>query len=219
MLLCDSLPRPDAVTEAASPAGGAPRDELDILVLSGGGPRGAFGAGFLNGWTARQTGIRRPEFDIVTGVSTGAIMAPFALLGPKWDDVLARNCSGVAATDLFEPLDLPRSLGWTSLKNPAPLVERLHAALDDPTLGALAEAARAHRMIWVGATNFDTGNFDRFNLTTIAARQPPAQAHQQISDRIVAASSIPIFLPPKFIDGCMYLDGGVREEPVSRPDR
>jgi hypothetical protein len=57
------------------------------LAISGGGANGAFGAGFLNGWTAAGT---RPEFKVVTGISTGALIAPFAFLGPEYDEVLHR---------------------------------------------------------------------------------------------------------------------------------
>ena len=92
-----------------------------------------------------------------------------------------------------------------------PLEARLSADVDDATLEALGEAAQHHRSVWIGATNADTGIFTRFDVTSIAATEPSVQARRSIVDRVLAASAIPVFLPPRFIDGCMYIDGGVRE--------
>jgi hypothetical protein len=73
---------------------------FDVLALSGGGSNGAYGAGVLVGWTKRG---ERPEFDIVTGVSTGALTAPFAFLGPSWDDRLTQAYTGKAAGKILKP--------------------------------------------------------------------------------------------------------------------
>ena len=70
-----------------------------FLAISGGGDNGAYGAGFLNGWTASGT---RPEFKVVTGISTGALIAPFAFLGPKYDYVLERVYTTTAQKDIFK---------------------------------------------------------------------------------------------------------------------
>lgn len=73
--------------------------EFAFLALSGGGADGAFGAGILNGWTT--TG-RRPEFTVVSGASTGALMAPFAFLGPAYDDVIKDIYTGGHAEQLVK---------------------------------------------------------------------------------------------------------------------
>src|SRR5581483_4954397 len=77
----------DAMAARWTGAPGHPHQRTEILVLSGGGAWGAYGAGFLNGWSQRPAamGGQRPQFDVVTGISVGAIMAPYAFLGPRYD--------------------------------------------------------------------------------------------------------------------------------------
>lgn len=199
---------PPEISATGTPA---PHDTFNILILSGGGSRGAFGAGFLKGWTARQTGTLRPQFDLVTGVSTGALIAPFALLGSEWDNVLERNYKGIASDRLFSRRSIFSILEWNSFSDASRMEEGLAAVLDGNTLNALAAAGRQNRMVWVGATNIDKGTFTTFNLSAIAVNQPHEIARPAIAERIAASTSIPAFLPPHFIDGCMYADGGVRE--------
>jgi hypothetical protein len=190
---------------------GQKRDHVSILLLSGGGGWGAYGAGFLRGWSQRTLDPLRPRFDIVTGVSTGAIMAPFALLGSDRDDVLERHYRGVSSGDLFSGRSVLSLPFWNSLNTADQLQAGLKTALDDQTLAALGDAAKAGRSAWVGAVNFDTGEFSEFDLTAFAGALAPDAARKAIVRRIMAASAIPIYLPPKFIGGCMYMDGGVRE--------
>jgi hypothetical protein len=94
-------------------------DELTLLALSGGGDTGAFGAGILNGWS--RTGAR-PEFSVVTGVSTGALIAPLAFLGPAYDAALADVYTHVSARDIYRmqfPLAIPGSVSmWILVVNP-----------------------------------------------------------------------------------------------------
>ena len=196
-----------------------------VLVLSGGGAWGGYGAGFLNGWTKRTQGNgdrwpSRPTFDVVTGVSTGAIMAPFALLGSNSDSTLQGAFRGVSRDDLFTSRSVLTLPWWNSLNDPKGLEKQLRNALDNATLVDLKAAAGQHRTMWAGAVNFDTGQFTQFNLSALARDLPLAEARDQITDHIMAASAVPTFFPPRFIGGCMYMDGGVREnEFVSRtPD-
>ncbi|MGH6870634.1 MAG: patatin-like phospholipase family protein [Rhizomicrobium sp.] len=189
---------------------GQKRDHVAILLLSGGGGWGAYGAGFLSGWSQRSD-MPRPRFDVVTGVSTGAIMAPFALLGPSRDPLLQQSYRGVASGDLFGARTILTLPFWNSLKTADQLQARLKAALDDQALAGLGAAAREGRSVWVGAVNFDTGEFSEFDLTAFAGTLKAEQARKAIVKRIMAASAIPVYLPPKFIGGCMYMDGGVRE--------
>ena len=192
---------------------GQKRDHLAILLLSGGGGWGAYGAGFISGWSQRAPalGMPRPQFDIVTGVSTGAIIAPFALLGPHQDPVLERNYRGVSSDELFSSRPILTLPFWNSLSDAQQLRDKLKAALDDRTLADLGAAAKQGRSAWVGAVNFDSGGFTEFDLTSFAATLKPADARKAMVKRILAASAVPIYLPPRFIGGCMYMDGGVRE--------
>jgi predicted acylesterase/phospholipase RssA len=200
----------------------ASRHPVAILVLSGGGTWGAYGAGFLNGWTQRPANANdrwpaRPTFDVVTGVSTGAIMAPFALIGSAADPALQRAFRGVGGKDLYSGNGLLGLLGGHSLKKPDGIEHSLMAALDDSTIAAIKSAYAEKRSAWVGAVNFDTGGFNEFNLSAIASALPSDQARVQITDHIMAASALPGFFPPRFINGCMYMDGGVRENVFITP--
>jgi hypothetical protein len=192
---------------------GQTRDHLSILLLSGGGGWGAYGAGFIGGWSQRAPTLDtpRPQFDVVTGVSTGAIIAPFALLGPQQDPVLEHNYRGVSSDDLFSGRSILTLPFWNSLSDAKQLQDKLKAALDDQTIAGLGAAAKQGRSAWVGAVNFDSGDFTEFDLTSFAATLPPADARKAMVKRILAASAIPVYLPPRFIGGCMYMDGGVRE--------
>ena len=198
------------------------RHPVAILVLSGGGTWGAYGAGFLNGWTRRPANAAdrwpsRPTFDVVTGVSTGAIMAPFALVGSAADPALQHAFRGVGGKDLYSGNGLLGLLGGHSLKKPDGIERSLMAALDDSTIAAIKAAYADKRSVWVGAVNFDTGDFTEFNLSAIASALPNEQARAQMTDHIMAASALPGFFPPRFINGCMYMDGGVRKNVFVAP--
>ena len=190
-----------------------PREHVSILVLSGGGAWGAYGAGFLNGWSGRAPtlGNPRPSFDVVTGVSTGAIIATFAFIGPDYDSTLAAAYRGRASSDIFESRSYLSLPFWNSFNDPKPLERGLMQALSDAAIARLAEAYAHRRSLWAGAVNFDSGHFTEFDLTSLAASLSAAEARNAIKDRLMAASAIPGFFPPRFIGHCMYMDGGVRE--------
>jgi hypothetical protein len=207
----------DAVTARWGIQPGVTHNRAAVLVLSGGGAWGAYGAGFLDGWSKRNQGSgdrwpSRPAFDVVTGVSTGAIMAPFALLGSSTDPKLQGAFRGVGRDDLFSGRSVVTFPWWNSLKDPRGLEKQLQDALDNSTIVDLKAAAAEHRTIWVGAVNFDTGTFTQFNLSALARDLPVVEARDQIIDHIMAASAVPTFFPPRFINGCMYMDGSVRED-------
>ncbi len=186
-------------------------DPVNVLLLSGGGAWGAYGAGFLNGWSSRDDGLKRPQFDVVTGVSTGAIIAPFALLGPAYDHTLLQAYRGSDDKGLYRsrnPLTMPF---WNSLAIPDKLETRLKENLTNDVLAGMAQAASAGRGVWVGSVNADTGNFAEFDLTALAAGLPVDAARTAIADRIMAASAVPAAFPPRFVDRCMFVDGGVRQ--------
>lgn len=172
-------------------------DPLKMLVLSGGGGAGAFGAGVLTGWSQLGT---RPRFQIVTGVSVGALIAPFAFLGPAWDPQLSRAFEGAHSTSLLEP----RLLGWLgalfgwSAYRGAPLRALVHRYVTPRLLRAVAAQAATGRLLLVATTDLDSGGTIVWNLGTIAAHGGPA-ALKLFRRVLVASASIPGDFPPVLI--------------------
>ncbi|RDI97536.1 patatin-like phospholipase family protein [Dyella solisilvae] len=163
------------------------------LALSGGGAVGAFGAGFLEGWT--ETG-RRPTFKIVTGVSTGALMAPFAFLGPQYDERLRRFYTQTTSREIFKPISvLTALLRRESLAQTTPLEELIRNTIDAPLLAKIAEAHRHGRRLYMGTVNLDNRRFVVWNMGLIATYQN--QAALELFRRVMLASaSVPIAFPP-----------------------
>jgi predicted patatin/cPLA2 family phospholipase len=179
----------------------------NALALSGGGQWGAFGAGFLNGWTEAED---RPEFQVVTGTSTGALQATFAFLGSEYDNHLRDAYLGITGDeDVFEKrfaLFVPFS---NSLYTTGPLRERLNEAITTDVFEDVAEQAEAGRRLFVGAVEIEKGVFRAFDLTAIA-RRGDEEARQDYIDALMASAAIPVAFPPVEIDGATYVDGGTR---------
>ena len=128
------------------------RPVLNFLAISGGGSDGAFGAGLLSGWSAKGT---RPEFEIVTGISTGALIAPFAFLGKQYDPVIKEIYTSYTTEDFLIKRPIKGLVGGESLANNAPF-QRLIAKYVTPAL--MAEIAKEHnrgRRLLIGTTNLD----------------------------------------------------------------
>lgn len=167
------------------------------LALSGGGAYGAFGAGFLNGWTA--TG-RRPVFKIVTGVSTGALMAPFAYLGPRYDEVLKRVYTTTTRQDIFTAgSPIAALLRRDSLAENAPLAALIERHVDAALLREVAAAHRSGRRLYMGTVNLDSRRFVVWNMGLIATHANE-QALELFRKVMLASSSIPIAFPPVLMD-------------------
>lgn len=184
------------------------------LALSGGGANGAFGAGFLNGWT--QTG-RRPVFKIVTGVSTGALIAPFAFVGPDYDDALREFYTTNASRNIFRVLSfLPQLLTGESFAETGPLMSLLERHVDAALLQRVAAAHRAGRRLYIGTANLDAQRFVVWNMGLIAASGRP-EALALFRQVMLASASIPVAFPPVMFDVVadgrhfdeMHVDGGV----------
>jgi hypothetical protein len=183
------------------------------LSLSGGGADGAYGAGILVGWTAHGT---RPEFTIVTGTSTGALIAPFAFLGPRYDPQLRKLYTEMSTADLVQRRDLLDILRNDSATSSAPLRRLLEQYIDDDFVAELAEQHRRGRSLLIGTTNLDAARPVTWNLTRIAASGSP-RARTLIHDILLASASIPGIFPPVMIDveadgrsfDEMHVDGGV----------
>jgi hypothetical protein len=184
----------------------------EFLAISGGGANGAFAAGMLNGWTAAGN---RPQFKAVTGISTGALIAPFAFLGPEYDETLRRFYTGVTTRDILAQRSFFAVLFNDALADNAPLRSLLTTLLDQSLLNAIASEYRKGRLLLIGTTNLDAQRAVIWNVGAIAASKHP-RALQLVRDVIIASASIPAAFPPVMIDvevdgehyQEMHVDGG-----------
>ncbi len=187
------------------------------LLLSGGGPDGAFGAGLLNGWTARGD---RPEFWAVTGISTGAIIAVLAFLGPDYDDELKEVYTAYRTRDLLQRSLFSALTGGTALTDTSRYRQLIEHYVDDAVVARIADEYRKGRVLMVGTTNLDAARPVVWNIGAIAATGHP-MAKRLIHDVIQASSAIPAAFPPVLIpvvarDGQrhdeMHVDGGATQQ-------
>ena len=187
------------------------------LALSGGGASGAFGAGFLNGWS--QTGDR-PRFKIVTGVSTGALMAPFALLGPAHDGALRDFYTTTSSRDIFivgSVLNLAtRVLTGEALLDTSPLAALIAKHVDAALLREIGEAHAHGQRLYIGTVDLDSLDFIVWNMGLIALSGRP-ESLDLFRQVMLASASIPIAFPPVLFDvesgggryDELHVDGGV----------
>jgi predicted acylesterase/phospholipase RssA len=161
------------------------------LALSGGGADGAFGAGVVIGWTASG---KRPEFALVSGVSIGALIAPYAFLGPSYDAQLRENFENITAADVFED----RATG-ESLLDSWPLKRLIEKRITPELLSAIAAEHRRGRRLLVATTNMDAGRRVIWNMGAIAA-QGDEKALNLFRSILLASSSIPGFFQPVGIE-------------------
>lgn len=183
-----------------------------ILALSGGGDNGAFGAGLLSGWTA---GGQRPEFSLVTGVSTGALIAPFAFLGPAHDHQLRTLYTQTSPEDIVSPRSWWSVLTNDAMADTAPLRAQLHKYIDRAFLDAVAAEYAKGRELWISTTNLDARQRVIWNMTRLATYQDP-RAITLFQDVMLASAAIPGAFPPVMIDveaggkkyQEMHVDGG-----------
>jgi len=169
------------------------KGEIDALAISGGGANGAYGAGLLYGWSKNG---QRPEFQLVTGVSAGALLAPFAFLGTAWDNELHQAYFGPAIARLMRP----RLLGLLTpgFYSKAPLQELVRSYVSDSLIKAVAaEHARGRRLL-VGTTNLNTEQLVVWDMGAIAARGG-AEARDLFATVLVASASVPGAYAPSMI--------------------
>ncbi|MEM0943929.1 MAG: patatin-like phospholipase family protein [Pseudomonadota bacterium] len=209
--------------EGRKPNGGV----WDALVLSGGGPDGAFGAGLLNGWTREGS---RPEFGLVTGISTGALIAPFAFLGPDYDDALRRFYTQTNTSALVDFAIIKGIFGAAGLTDTTPIRSLLRREVTPGFVARLAEEHAKGRRLWVGTTNIDAQRPVIWDLGAIAS-SGRGDAPELIRDVMLASASIPAAFPPvmflveaggtRFTE--MHVDGGVTRQlfffPLGAPIR
>jgi hypothetical protein len=195
---------------------------LSYLALSGGGADGAYGAGVLNGWTAAGT---RPEFSVVSGVSTGALIAPFAFLGPAYDATLRDVYTSGVAESLLNTPSIVRALFGSGLFGNTHLRELVARYVGQDMLAAIAAENAKGRRLLIVTTNLDTQRtvvWDMGRIATIGS----TQALDLFRDVLAASASIPVVFPPMLIDAEanghrfqeMHVDGGVTAPVLTLPE-
>ncbi|MBB2191114.1 patatin family protein [Gluconacetobacter azotocaptans] len=186
--------------------------ELQLLAVSGGGENGAFGAGLLCGWSERGT---RPTFELVTGVSTGALTAPFAYLGSSYDGPLRAVYTELTPAHVLLRRFFTAAFFNDAMSDNAPLFKTISTYLDENMLNALAKAYAGGRLLFVGTTNLDAQQPVIWNIGAIAGSGHP-RALDTIRRILLASSAIPGAFPPTMfnvvLDGKpyqeMHVDGG-----------
>src|SRR5688572_25935099 len=188
----------------------SPQATMDLLIVSGGGDWGAFGAGVLKGWGRLKGEMARPQFDVVTGVSTGALIAPFAFLG---DD---------ASIDRIVELyrnpreDVAVSRGWLFFlpNNPSfyilPGLEReLGTALDRPMIERIAAADASGRGLLVNTTNIDLGGMHVWDIIAESKAALASGEEDRVRRILLASAGIPGIFPARGIGEHLYVDGAI----------
>lgn len=191
--------------------------KLNFLSISGGGDNGAFGAGLLNGWTAQGT---RPNFDLVTGISTGALIAPFAFIGPEYDFVLKMVYTETSPKDIYEANGITSVLFKDALADSTPLFNLISKYVDEKFMEKIAYEYQVNqRWLLIGTTNIDAGSPVLWNMGKIASAGTPEALHlfRQI---LLASASVPGVFPPMLFEVTsngityneMHVDGGASSQ-------
>ncbi|MBV9190529.1 MAG: patatin-like phospholipase family protein [Betaproteobacteria bacterium] len=183
---------------------------IDVLVISGGGDWGAFGAGVLKGWGSVKGELARPKFDIVTGVSTGAMIAPFAFIGD--DDAIER----IVQLYRNPKPDWIKSRGLVFFlpDNPSfyalPGLEReMRTALDRPMLERVVKEGADGRSLLVNTTNIDLGDMHAWDVVAEANTALKAKNEERVYQILLASAGIPAIFPARGIAEHLYVDGAI----------
>ncbi|MEM1317753.1 MAG: patatin-like phospholipase family protein [Pseudomonadota bacterium] len=200
---------------ALDPVNALMTPHLKILSLSGGGVDGAWSAGVLNGWTELGT---RPNFDVVAGVSTGALVAVLAFLGSDYDALLKRLYTDVREEDIFRRRGVTGLLGDSIFDN-NPLKAMIERTVTPALVEQVAEEHRKGRRLYVATVNLDSSETVVWNMGALAAGERNGRANKvQTFQKILRASAaIPVFFPPVYLKpkrGVQlrqaHVDGGIK---------
>jgi predicted patatin/cPLA2 family phospholipase len=195
---------------------------LTYLALSGGGADGAYGAGVLSGWTESGT---RPEFSMVSGVSTGALIAPLAFLGPAYDATLREIYTSGIAESLLNAPNVLNAVSGPAIFGNARLRELVARYIDTAMLAAIAAEYAKGRMLFIVTTNLDSQRTVIWDMGRIASIGTP-EALALFRDVTAASASIPVVFPPILVTGEsngrrfqeMHVDGGVTAPVLTLPE-
>lgn len=200
--------------------------ELDkpqnFLAISGGGQDGAFGAGVLNGWSKHGD---RPQFRVVTGISTGAIIAPFAFLGEDYDPSLKEMYTLYSTKQILKKTIISGLFGGEAIADSSPLLGLIAKYLDEKSIERIANEHRKGRRLFVGTTNMDALRPVIWDLGAIAVSDHPDKANL-IHRTILASASIPGAFPPMIFDVSkggveyneLHMDGGIGKQIFISPN-
>ena len=188
----------------------------NYLAVSGGGANGAFGAGLLAGWSATGT---RPEFTMVTGISTGALTAPFAFLGPDYDDTLKTVYTTTSTKDILRERNAITAIFSDSMTDTKPLEAMIAKYFNSDLVEAIAREFKTGRQLFIGTVNLDAGRPIIWNIGAIAASDY-SQKLELIHDILRASAAIPAVFPPVIIPvefegeryDEMHVDGGTASQ-------
>jgi predicted patatin/cPLA2 family phospholipase len=202
-----------ALKEESRPGNSLGQTPIQYLALSGGGMNGAFGAGFLCGWSAHGS---RPTFDFVTGISAGALLAPFAFLGPDQDAALREIHANLRPTDLFRRKGLLRLLRDDSALDTTPLRELLKRYVTREMMESIAREHARGRRLWIGTANLDARRPVIWDMGTIASSSR-SDALELFIQVMMASSALPGAFPPVYFSveaggrtyDELHVDGGV----------
>jgi hypothetical protein len=189
---------------------------VDILAVSGGGGDGAFGAGLLCGWTEAGN---RPRFKLVTGISTGALTAPFAFLGPAYDSALREVYTRINSSDIFEWKAWVDILSTDSIGFNDPLARLAERYVDEKMLRDVAAEHAKGRRLYIGTTALDAQRPVIWNMGAIAASGNP-DALRLFRKVMIASAAVPVAFPPAYFKveaggqryDEMHVDGGVANQ-------
>lgn len=206
---------------ARSGQANAPAPPVTFLAISGGGDAGAFAAGLLVGWTERGD---RPVFRAVTGISTGALIAPFAFLGPLYDHVLREAYTEVSRDDILRRRFITAALWDDAMADSQPLAQLIKRFITPEVLAEIAVEADKGRLLFIGTTDLDSREPVIWDMTAIAASRSPA-ALDLFRKVVLASASIPGAFPPVMFDVTvngqrhqeMHVDGGTSHQVFMYP--
>ena len=193
----------------------------DYLAISGGGSNGAYGAGLLVGWTAKGN---RPRFEVVTGISTGSLSAPFAFLGPAYDTQLTKIYTDIDTKDILKKKGPLQGLFGELMADNAPLKKLVAHYVTPKLLNDIAAENAKGRRLFVGTTNIDAQRPVVWDMTAIAASDNPEKL-RLFRDVLVASAAIPGVFPPEMIKVTaegqvfeeMHVDGGTATQVFLMP--
>jgi hypothetical protein len=191
-------------------------ETVDILAISGGGGDGAYGAGLLCGWTAAGD---RPRFKLVTGISTGALTAPFTFLGPDYDAKLKKVYTSIQSSDIFQLKPLFGIFEPDAIGRNDPLAKLTAEYVDERMLKDIAAEHAKGRRLYIGTTALDAQRPVIWNMGAIAASGHP-EALALFRQIMIASAAVPVAFPPVYLtveaDGKrydeMHVDGGVTNQ-------
>jgi predicted acylesterase/phospholipase RssA len=180
---------------------------IDYLLMSTGGQYGAFGSGFLAGWS-RNAVTPRPDFSVVTGASAGGVLAPLAFLGSDFDPSLPFR-DGLGLADVGRPKSPIELATSTSVLDPGPYESLVRRTVSDKFVKALAAKSGPRRSAFVGVVNLDSGRFEIIDLGRMAREESNPKGC--ITEAILATSAIPLVFPPRHVNGDLFADAGLRD--------